>query len=119
MIDKRCLENKDFSLTLNEMTQKLNFVKDVLFACFDDSSVAASVNSLNGAAYIIWEIANDIETINDALCPDKSPKPKPESTFRDPRFWEYVAQINIDGHNPTDILEAWLKENNPDFLKDD
>jgi len=35
------------------------------------------------------------------------------------RLWEYYAQIKIDGHEPADILEAWLKEYNPEFLEDD
>ena len=44
---------------------------------------------------------------------------KPKSIFEDPRFSEYVAQIKIDGHDPVDILESWLKEHSPEFLEDD
>ena len=44
---------------------------------------------------------------------------KRKSIFEDPRFMMYVAQINIDGHNPVDILESWLKEHNPEFLEND
>ncbi len=43
---------------------------------------------------------------------------KEQSIFDDHRFWEYVAQIRIDKHNPADILEAWLKEHKPDYFED-
>ena len=44
---------------------------------------------------------------------------KQQTIFDDHRFWEYVAQIKIDKHDPADILEAWLKENKPDYLEDE
>lgn len=37
----------------------------------------------------------------------------------DPRFIEYKSQVELDGGNITDILESWLKEHNPDYLKED
>jgi len=40
------------------------------------------------------------------------------SIFANDRFWEYVAQLRIDKHDPADILESWLKEHNPDYFKD-
>ena len=43
---------------------------------------------------------------------------KQQSIFENDRFWEYVAQIKIDGHDPADILEAWLKEHKPDYFND-
>ena len=33
------------------------------------------------------------------------------------RFWEYVEQIKIDGHDPADVLETFLAKHNPDFFK--
>ena len=220
MIQKHEIDSKNFSGTLHEVTEKLNFVRDVIFVYGDDSGVRTSIDSLNGAAYILWDISKDIEAVCDTLYPGvdfikpleaekeaASPKniqdtlsegdnclkcakwnngkglevlyqsgiypailhtesimkgtsdlmtirqldiivdclqgvgdaitnfqvelgiidemteaageAKPQSTFEDPRFSEYVAQINIDGHKPVDILEAWLKEHNPEFLKDD
>jgi hypothetical protein len=56
---------------------------------------------------------------DDLERPETAGEAKPQSTFEDPRFWEYVAQIKIDKHDPADILEAWLKEHNPAFLEDD
>jgi hypothetical protein len=44
---------------------------------------------------------------------------KPKSIFDDGRFWEYVIQIRLDGHNPVDILEAWLKEHNPEHFEEE
>jgi len=43
---------------------------------------------------------------------------KTQNIFNNDRFWEYVAQIKIDKHDPADILEAWMKEHNPDYFKD-
>ena len=43
---------------------------------------------------------------------------KEQSIFNDHRFWEYVAQLKIDKHDPADILEAWLKEHNPEYFED-
>jgi hypothetical protein len=43
---------------------------------------------------------------------------KQQSIFENDRFWEYVAQIKIDGHDPADILETWLKEHNPEHFED-
>jgi hypothetical protein len=33
------------------------------------------------------------------------------------RFWEYVEQIKLDGHDPSDVLETWLAKHNPEFFK--
>jgi hypothetical protein len=44
---------------------------------------------------------------------------KAKGTFSDPKLWGYIAQIHIDGHDPADILVAWLKEHNPEFLEGD
>jgi hypothetical protein len=48
----------------------------------------------------------------------KDTKGKEASTFEDARFWDCVAQIKIDGHNPADILKAWPKERNPKHFED-
>jgi len=49
---------------------------------------------------------------------NKQPE-KTDSILGNDRFWEYVAQIRIDGADPADILEVWLKEHNPEFLEND
>ena len=66
------------------------------------------------------EAAESCEIIRSLEQPEAAEEAKPDkSTFQDPRFSEYVAQIKVDGHDPIDILEAWLKEHNPEFLEDD
>jgi len=68
---------------------------------------------------------NDIYTIsmNESLKMKGRKSPgngkKWKSIFEDDRFLMYVAQIRLDGHDPADILKVWLKEHNPEFLKDD
>ena len=44
---------------------------------------------------------------------------QPEKTdlFGNDRFWEYVDQIKLDGHDPADVLETFLAKHNPDFFK--
>ncbi len=53
-----------------------------------------------------------------ADCFLKPLKPEQKSTFDNDRLWEYVAQLNIDGQDPADILESWLKVHNPDYFED-
>ena len=43
---------------------------------------------------------------------------KTETIFDNDRFWEYVAQLKIDKHDPADVLESWLKEHKPDYFED-
>jgi hypothetical protein len=48
-------------------------------------------------------------------------KPGDKSLFgfmEDPRFSEYVTQVQLDGRNISDIMESWLKEHNPDYFED-
>jgi hypothetical protein len=45
-------------------------------------------------------------------------KDKEASIFKNHRFWEYVAQIKIDGHDPADILEPWMKKHHPEYFED-
>jgi hypothetical protein len=48
-------------------------------------------------------------------------KPGGKSLFgfmEDPRFSEYVTQVQLDGRNISDIMESWLKEHNPDYFED-
>jgi len=75
------------------------------------------VDCLQGVGDAITNFQVELGIIDEMT--EAAGEAKPQSTFEDPRFSEYVAQINIDGHNPVDILEAWLKEHNPEFLKDD
>jgi hypothetical protein len=44
---------------------------------------------------------------------------KRQSIFDDDRFWEYVIQIRLDGHDPVDVLEDWLKEHNPEHFQEE
>jgi len=78
---------------------------------------------------ILDEVRDDLESFSVALDnatespkigtdPEIKEESKSQSTFSDPRLWEYFAQIKIDGHEPADILEAWLKEHNPEYFED-
>jgi hypothetical protein len=46
-------------------------------------------------------------------------KDKEASIFENHRFWEYVAQIKIDGHDPADILEPWMKKHHPEYFEEE
>jgi hypothetical protein len=63
-------------------------------------------------------MAENIVTLKDTERqePDKN---KVGAIIGNDRLWECCAQIKIDGHDPADILEAWLREHNPEFLEDD
>ena len=42
-----------------------------------------------------------------------------QSIFENDRFWEYIAQIQIDRHDPADILEPWMKKHHPEYFEDE
>jgi hypothetical protein len=63
-------------------------------------------------------MAENIVTLKDTER-QEADKNKVGAIIGNARLWEYCAQIKIDGHDPADILEAWLKEHNPEFLEDD
>jgi hypothetical protein len=71
---------------------------------------------------MIEGLVSDAETkLNEILekgKAEKGVKKKAKDIFGNDRFWEYVAQLKIDKHDPADILEAWLKEHNPDYFEE-
>jgi hypothetical protein len=42
-----------------------------------------------------------------------------QSIFGNDRFWEYVAQIQMDRRDPADILEPWMKKNHPEYFEEE
>lgn len=64
----------------------------------------------------LFEYINDIEATRKKV--KESTAATKDSIFENARFWEYVAQIKIDGHDPANVLESWLKKHNPDHFKD-
>lgn len=83
--------------------------------------VALSDSILNVTLLRWKKFVSDVSGFFEDRC-RKQPKVKPEKSLfkytEDPRFSEYVAQVQLDGGDISDILESWLKEHNPDFLKD-
>jgi len=89
-----------------------------LFMGNPDDELMVNPRAIGAVANTLFSALERWEQLSGYLCKPKK-EAKPQSTFDDHRFWEYVAQIKIDGADPADILEAWLKEHNPEFLKDD
>jgi len=103
---------------LTTIIEKVSFMGDILLHWKEDNQFSAFLDSNLGVlGHFLWDIRDELKTINRK--PDLDKIEIPKSTFDNDRLWEYVAQLNIDGHDPADVLEAWLKEHNPDYFDDE
>jgi len=106
---------------LTTIIEKISFIGDVLLHWKEDNDFATFLDSNLGIlGHFIWDIRDELQSVHDKPVKTEGNNVatiKPASIFEDNRFWEFVAQIKIDKHDPADILEAWLKEHKPDYFE--
>jgi len=81
----------------------------------DDLVVCLAFDALENSKKKSDELWEKIKADNCKPDPEKIEIPK--DIFDNDRLWEYVAQIQIDKHDPADVLEAWMKEHNPEYFE--
>lgn len=67
MIDERSLEQKDFSGTLPEISDRLGLMIDLAFA--QEEGVELLEGTLRGMKYVLEDIKRDIDVIDRTLYP--------------------------------------------------
>ena len=117
---------------LPEIIKEVSFIADVLIYWEEDNDFSRFIDGNIGVlGYWLWDVRDNVQALLDKIeARQEMPKigndleqpeggeetaANSESPFTDPRFWKYATQVD----NPTDVLETWLKEHNPEFLEND
>lgn len=67
MINQLDIETKDFSLSLPNATDKIKGISSLMISAGFAENNCLEEDGLKGIGNILWEVAEDLETINKAL----------------------------------------------------